>query len=57
MDVFQLRDTVIHEYAEYVRSFVQNNELSPCLVRLLPVLILLLPEPGGLQLLAGRRDL
>src|SRR6516165_8529855 len=26
VDVFRLRDTVIHEYAEYVRSFVQIRE-------------------------------
>ena len=26
MDVFRLRETVIHEYAKYVRSFVQIRE-------------------------------
>ena len=26
MDVFRLRETVIHEYANYVRSFVQIRE-------------------------------
>jgi len=26
MDVFRLRDTVIHEYADYVRRFVQIRE-------------------------------
>ncbi len=26
MDVFRLRDRVIHDYAEYVRSFVQIRE-------------------------------
>src|SRR4029077_13839710 len=26
MDVFRLRDTVIHEYADYVRSFVRIRE-------------------------------
>src|ERR1700676_787238 len=28
MDVFRLRDTVIHEYADYVRSFVQIREAA-----------------------------
>jgi hypothetical protein len=33
MDAFRLRDSVIHDYAEYVRSFVQirepHRELKP----------------------------